>query len=740
MGNPENSPPARPQKVPAEARWDPKDPGFEWVVGGLDAEGRRHGPYRSWTRDGVLHGKSNYVHGKVHGKNINFHPDGTVASEAEWVMGLILDSVFYRSDAPTTEPFAQAAPSVWSVRYYTRDGKTNYTIRYFSRDGTECGPDGNALPPRPAHVSAEARWFPDMERWVDGAIERGSNNQVGPWRWWSREGVLRHEEMRDGSGRPTMIAQYEPDGSLKKQTTRSADGEQRDYYFDHGQLSTRCREDAKGRQIYKASWSRDGELDEECTRTFTPDSTGDDALASVTERGRGGALRFEARREGPGLACVLYAGDGKTLAATGMIVDDKLSGTWRIFDDRGVLRREVDATPLSIEQRSTAQGLAWQLGHVLYATDEAMLPTPPQLVGIDDLPWAETPGCFDEHVEAFPRMLRGLASPDPLIREYCLGAIESEIEHQGSTYPATARVIPWLARLLSHPDVDRPRLLEVIRQAAENVAPYLAEVKDLDADDPDRVAIEGTHDAIGAAWPDIFACFWGATPQERRLVLAVAKLAPGSKASIAEVACNDADASLRACAVDTLVAMPSCELVDVMRCLADKDALVRAATAIAIALAHGPAAPREVVAALREAVHGHQDIAARFAELPHADGHVLAYLALAAGAVCTPDARSLVQALCERIDEVDGRSAVTYGQGLLALAFGRGDRPFAKRFVEVLDTLATSQQLWLFDVDARELLGAWNLPRGRDELKELVGRLKANPEPETWLHAKMHRP
>jgi antitoxin component YwqK of YwqJK toxin-antitoxin module len=734
MGNPENSPPARPPRLPEDARWDPKDPGFEWVAGGLDDEGRRHGAYRSWTRDGVLHGESNYVHGKVHGKNLNFHPDGTVASEADWVMGLILDSVFYRSDAPTTEPFAQAGPNVWSVRYYTRDGKTNYTIRYFLRDGTECGPDGNALPPRPANVSPDARWFPDMDRWVDGAIERGTNNQIGHWRWWSRDGVLRHEEMRDTAGQPGMIAQYEPDGTLKKKTTRSATGEERDYYFADGKLSTRYREDAKGRQIYKGSWSRDGELDEECTRTFDGD-----ALTSVTERGRGGVLRFEARREGTALACVLYHDDGKTIAATGMIADEKLTGSWRIYDTTGALRRDVDMTPLAIEQRPTAQGLAWELGHALYITDAPGFSTPEQLAGVDDEPWAETAGCFDEHVEDFPRLLRGLASPEPLVRQYCLGAIESEIEHQGSTYPATARVIPWLARLLSHREVDRTKLLAAIQCAGQNAAPYLADVEHLDADDLERYAIEGTCKAIGAAWPAIFACFAHATPAERRMILVVGKLAPEARPSILEVARRDADAGMRACAIDSLTALDGYDVAEVTACLTDKDPLVRAATAISIALSKGPDAPREVVAALREAVHGYKDIAARFAELPYTDGHVLAYLALATGAVRSPDARSLAQALCERIDEVDGRSAVMYGQGLLALAFGRGERPFAKRFVEILATLAASRQFWVFDVNAHEVLDEWHLPRSQDALQRLVGELQRTPDAETSLHARMHR-
>jgi hypothetical protein len=705
------------------------------VVGDVDGDGRRHGTYRSWTREGVLHGESNYAHGKVHGKNINFHPDGTVASEADWVMGLILDSVFYRSDAPTTEPFAQAAPGVWSVRYYTRDGKTNYTIRYFMRDGTECGPDGNALPARPTSVSPDARWFPEMDRWVDGAIERGTNHQVGRWRWWSRDGVLRHEEVRDALGQPTQIAQYETDGTLKKRTTRSAQGEERDYYFADGKLATRVREDAQGRQIYKASWLRDEVLEEECARTFEGD-----LLTSVTERGRGGVLRFEARREGPGLACVLFHGDGTTIAATGLIANEKLAGTWRILDDSGALRREVDTTPFSIEQRPTALGLEWELGHALFANDEPALGTPEQLAGVDDEPWTETAGCFDENVGEFPRLLRGLASTDALVRQYCLGAIEHEIEHQGSTYPATARVIPWLARLLSHRNVERTKLLALILRAGENVAPYIDEVQGMAIDDPERYAIEGTYAAIGAAWHDIFACFATATPLDRQTIFALAKWAPQAKASIIGVARTDVDPSMRACAIDSLTGIAGYELADVTPCLADKDPLVRAAAAIAIALGKGPEAPREVVAGLREAVHGHKEIAARWDELPYTHAHVLGYLALAAGSVRSADARSLAQALCERIDEVDAQSALLYGQGLLALALGRGELPFAKRFVEILDTIATSKQFWLFDVNASEVLGKWNLPRSQDGIAKLVADVKRQHDPEAWLYEQLHAP
>lgn len=706
MGSPDNSAPPRPPGVPVEARWDPKDAGFEWVLGGVDADGKRHGTYRSWTRHGVLHGECSYEHGKVHGTNRNFHPDGTIASEAAWAFGVIMDSAFFRCSAPSHEPFAQAAPNVWSVRYYTRDGKTNYTIRYFLRDGTECGPDGNPLPPRPASVSPDARWFPDMDRWVDGEIARGTNLQVGHWRWWSKDGVLVHEERRDARGEPTMVAQYRSDGTLQKKTTRGEAGEERDYYFDDGQLSTRYRHDPAGRELYKASFVRDGSLAEEVERAYRGDE-----LLSVREKGRGALLAFEARREGAAVACMLYAADGTTPAAAGLIEKDRLTGTWRVFDDHGVVRRQLDATPLQLSQRVTGEGLAWRLGEACFFADEPLLVLPAQLAGVDAEPWPELAGAYGEDVERFPSLLRALASPDPLVRRYALGTIEGEIEHEGTTFPATARVLPYLARLLSHPLVDREALLATIELAAEG-----------DAD-------------TRAAWKPVFALYPRATIDERRRILAIGKLVPEARTDLLELARRDPDPAVRASAADSLAAMDATDLAH--QCLADRDPLVRATAAIAIGCANGATTSRDVVGTLREALGMWRELAPRFAELAFTDSHLLARLALAAGAIGSPDARSLAQALCAALDEVDARSACLYGQGLLALALGAGERPFAKRCVEILDALANSRQFWVFGPDAHEILARWNLPRDREALLALVAELETSHDREALLHARL---
>jgi hypothetical protein len=707
MAAPENTAPPRPSSVPADARWDHAQAGFEWSTGGVDADGRRHGRYRSWARAGHLHGECDYAHGRVHGKNITYHPDGTIASEADWHHGVIMDSMFHRCAVATPEPFAQAAPGVWSVRYCTRDGKTNYTIRYFARDAGECGPDGKPLPMRPDGVSPDARWFADADqgagRWVEGAIERGTNAQVGRWRWWSANGVLRHEEQRDGKGEANRIEHYTADGVLEQRIARDGDGaEQRDYFFDDGAISTRYRKDGRGRETYRASWLPDGTLDDE--RVYAYDG---DVLASVIERGAGGALAFDARREGDAMSCVLFGPGGALPAASGSIAaNDRLVGKWKIFDLDGRLRRELDTTPLAIAQPPTGDGLAWRLAEALMRRDAESAPLPAELVGLRDTPWPDD----------VPARIAALVATDPLVREYAHAALESALEDP----ELAARALPYLARLLASASVDRTRLLAAVYEICARAAEH------------DSLAA-----ALGAAWPAIFSAFGRASYAERHQILAIAKLAPVAKPDLLALARKDPDPAVRAFALDRLTELPTFTADDAQPSLSDRDNLVRAAAAIAVGQRQGQSSTKDVVRVLDEALRTWRELARRFAELPYVDAHVLVATAEAAAAIGTPDARSLARELCAHLDDVEPRGALAYGNALLQLAFGTGARPYAKRFVEILDTIAKSKQFWVHEHEAAALLAARGLPDRRLALAALVTELRGSADAEAAMHAKL---
>jgi len=733
MGSPDNTDLPRPPTVPAEARWDVEHVGYEWLAGALDDDGKKHGLYRSWTKDGVLHGECTYVHGTLHGSNKNFHPDGSLSSDGDWRDGVLLDCVYHRGATPSPEPWPDdVGPNVTSVRYESADGKVNRTIRYFAGD-VEVAANGGDLPPRPASVAATARWFVDLGRWVDGAIQRGTNHQVGPWRWWDADGVLRHEELRDDRGTATTVIKYDSDGTIERKTVKLPEGGEEDQRFRAGKRTSLYRKDAKGRRVHEAHWSANtGVLREETIKAF------DDAgLTSVTERGEDGVLSFEARREGPAMACVMYGSDGKKFAATGLLQDDKLHGVWRLFDDAGAVRRELDTTPFEIAQKPAGGSLLDRLGRAAFLTDAPTLATPDQLAGVDDEPWASTAGCYNQHVQDFPRLLRAVVAPDPMVRTCALGVIGGEIEHQGSTYPATARVIPWLARLLAHPDAPRSSLLQMIQAAGSNAKPYVEQVAELDEDDDARIGIEGTLRAVGAAWPQIWSLFPTASPEDRQRILVIAKFAPEAKADLLTLAASEADPALRACAIDSITDLPY-DLGEVAPHLADRAPLVRAAAAIAIGCTRGPESPPDVVRVLAETLGSWSELAGPWERLPYTDSHLLAYLALAAGSIRSPEAFELTAPLCASIDEVDGVSATSYGQGLCGLAFGRGDRPFAPAFLEILETLHHSERFWAFNVNAAEILRKWALPSSLDALAALIAELRASPDPEARLHAAMH--
>jgi hypothetical protein len=84
-----------------------------------------------------------------------------------------------------------------------------------------------------------------------------------------------------------------------------------------------------------------------------------------------------------------------------------------------------------------------------------------------------------------------------------------------------------------------------------------------------------------------------------------------------------------------------------------------------------------------------------------------------------------------------------FARGLLALAFGAEaasyDRPYAKRFVEVLEALARSKAFWTHEAAACDVLERWHLPKNRIAIIAIVAELRSSADPEALMATKLKR-
>lgn len=90
------------------------------------------------------------------------------------------------------------------------------------------------------------------------------------------------------------------------------------------------------------------------------------------------------------------------------------------------------------------------------------IPLPDALREVDQLP-SDLQSCYDGSV--IPLLFRGLSAEDELLRAQAHLRLTDEIEHQGSHFASTAKVIPLLARLLvAHlAGAETPWLIETLR-------------------------------------------------------------------------------------------------------------------------------------------------------------------------------------------------------------------------------------------------------------------------------------
>ncbi|MFC4063949.1 HEAT repeat domain-containing protein [Actinoplanes subglobosus] len=193
------------------------------------------------------------------------------------------------------------------------------------------------------------------------------------------------------------------------------------------------------------------------------------------------------------------------------------------------------------------------------------------LNGIDDIDWAALDGAYGPCTEA-PDILRGLASPDPDVVDEAMFEFGSSLWHQGTVYPATAEVVPFLVELAVTEGIHRrPDLLRILGELCDPrltrgpgqplvraaVAVHSGPLLPLLADADPRIRL---HAAFAAAHSgphayDSLRERWASEdhPPVRASVLAgLSRLEPAATVPLLEAALHDPSPELRATAATVL--------------------------------------------------------------------------------------------------------------------------------------------------------------------------------------------
>ncbi len=185
--------PKRPAGVAAKAWWDEGDQ--EWVFGPL-VDGQKHGDFTFWRPDGTKCNECLMVRDVADGPFKRFHESGDVSQDGAFVKGQLHGTRrWFSTDAPTTENTRPAGVSqqVWRSEMDYVQGRV-VGVRHFNRDDERVSPTtGAPYPERPEAVDAGAEFVEPKEEWHRGDADGETQQKVGRWKVWARDGQLKED-------------------------------------------------------------------------------------------------------------------------------------------------------------------------------------------------------------------------------------------------------------------------------------------------------------------------------------------------------------------------------------------------------------------------------------------------------------------------------------------------------------------------------------------------------------------
>jgi HEAT repeat protein len=360
---------------------------------------------------------------------------------------------------------------------------------------------------------------------------------------------------------------------------------------------------------------------------------------------------------------------------------------------------------------------------------------------LDEVPWADLEHAYGPAVDV-PGLLRSLLSPEPKVRSETLHSLYGNVFHQGTRYPATPHVVPFLIEMGSSPAVpDRGALLRfwgdlIVGYFNVQERPcwgdgeriyFCGEVQTPEEDDPysralheiyreslngydllgDLLGEEEPAIRAGAAW--VLACL--PTMARNSVPKLEARLAvePSGwvRASIA-FALGELNAP------DPLRRILAEEEFDAVRCMAACELARIEPTGALI---------EPLLRFVSEPIEGYENI-------PGAGGKSTGDAAHSISQLPAEVQQTAVPAICDRLDRARSFDTMPLVHALLTAAFPRRDEPLTELTDlqrEVLGRMVNTDELWSIG-NLYGTFKAYGLPRDRDECAALIGARVADDE------------
>jgi hypothetical protein len=367
------------------------------------------------------------------------------------------------------------------------------------------------------------------------------------------------------------------------------------------------------------------------------------------------------------------------------------------------------------------------------------------LQGLDAVPWADLEHAYGSAADV-PDLLRKLLDPDPKVRSDTLWTLYGNVFHQGTRYPATAHVIPFLIEMCASPDV--PNRGDLLRYWGSLITGYFSVQERPLWGDGERIQDHGQ-----VVIPEPGDSWWGDYPATLHHVYRESVKGHG-------VACNllaDDEHAVRAGAAWVLACLPTMAPASVPRLEAqlrvEPSGWLRAAIAFALGELGASAALRSMLAGdsfpaarcmaacelarieptealIEPLLHFVSEPIEGYENIPGAGGKSTGDAAFSISHLPPEVQRKAIPAICDRLDQARSFDTMPLVSSLLAAAFPRRNEAATELNAlqrQVLARMVNTEELWSIG-NLMWTFQAYGLPCDREKCAKLVGVKVADDE------------